>query len=656
MNNNTILYLIEKYNLYGKDLYSVKKSLSKSTNKSLQEIDKKFDELIKSKKIQIINGAVEREYVINAKHTEVYSEPVQEQKPLKMSQNDTRRILGTICLEKNQYIFKPSKFVEKDKIILPETDEVKQSVGKRACCQVKLVDNKLTARIERVFGVIDDPINEISAIAYSYGFSTEFPSAVIEQIENIPQEVTEKDLINRTDMRDIYFMPWDPATAKDKDDAIYAEKTEEGYKVYVAIADVSHYVKMDNSPLGREAFKRSTSGYFGSGVYPMLPTELSNGICSLNNGADRLALVAVMNIDKKGNLLNYDFKKAVINIKRAFCYEDAEKVYLCQDGYDKKYAYEKPLVDLLYEVADVLEKKLINRGKLDFTGKEPDYKFNKERNMVEDVAVGNQERSHIVVEQFMILANEATAQFFKDNKLDGIYRIHSAPLESKVEEMNSMLVNYGIPSINSITNKEYQKLISKIHNMKTGEYLEDCILQSLTKAEYSPINEGHFGLASSGYTHFTSPIRRYSDLVAHTIISSYISTKQCSLKSKNIAMICKHINDRERAAVKAERQSDYYLACLWAENHMNQTFKARIYKFDGKSMVVKYNTVEMTLPYEALGGRLVSKKNGLMLVDKTTMKKYYLGEEIPVTIVDVDKESREIIVTPTLENINEKSA
>ena len=656
MNNNTILYLLEKCDLYGKDLNSVKKLLSKSTNKSLQEIDQKFDELLKSKQIQIINGTVEREFVINYKHKEAPSESVQEQESLKKSQSDIRRILGTICLENNQYIFKPSKFVEKGKIILPETDEVEQSVGKRACCQVKQVDNKLTAQIERVFGVIDDPINEITAIAYSYGFSTEFPSAVIEQIEAIPQEVTEKDLLNRTDMRDLYFMPWDPATAKDKDDAIYAEKTEDGYKVYVAIADVSHYVKMDDSPLGREAFKRGTSGYFGSGVYPMLPTELSNGICSLNDGADRLALVAVMDIDKKGNLLKYDFKKAVINIKRAFCYEDAEKVYLCQDGYDKKYSYEKPLVDLLYEVADVLENKLISRGKLNFTSKEPDYKFNKERNRVEDVTVGNQERSHIVVEQFMILANEATAQFFKDNKLDGIYRVHVAPFSSKVAQMNIMLNNYGLPSIKEITNKEYQKLLSKVQNMTTGEYLENCILQSLTKAEYSSINEGHFGLASNGYTHFTSPIRRYSDLVAHTIISSYINTKQSLLKSKNIAMICKHINDREKSAVKAERQSDYYLACLWAENHINQTFKARIYKFDGQSMVVKYNTVEMTLPYEALGGRMVVKKNGLMLVDKATMKKYYLGEEIPVTIIDVDKESREIFASPVLENIEEKSA
>lgn len=581
-------------------------------------------------------------------------EKMKQQNALK-DKSETRRILGTICFEKNMYIFKPSRFVEKSTIILPATDEVKQSVGKRACCVIQQDGKKYNAKLERVFGVVDDPINEITAIAYSFGFTTDFSPEVMKEVENIPQEVTPQDLVNRVDMRDIYFMPWDPATAKDKDDAIYAERTSNGYKVYVAIADVSHYVKMDNSALGREAFKRGTSGYFGSGVYPMLPTELSNGICSLNDGADRLALVAVMDIDKKGHLLSYEFKKAVINIKRAFCYEDAEKVYLCQDGFDKKYAYEKPLVDLLYEVADVLEKKLVNRGKLDFTNKEPDFKFNKERNKVEDVAVGNYERSHVVVEEFMILANEATARFFKDNKLDGIYRVHSQPLESKVLELNGLLACYGVPSIRSITNKEYQNLIATLKNMKMGDYLEDCALKSLTKAEYSAENEGHFGLASSGYTHFTSPIRRYSDLVAHTIISSYISKKQCSLKSKHIAMICKHINDREKSAVKAERQSNYYLACLWAENHINQSFNTRIYRFDQDGMIVKYNTIEMTVPYEILGGKMVAKQNGTMLLDKTTMKKYYLGEEMQVTIFDIDKESREIFVAPLLENINEKS-
>ena len=572
------------------------------------------------------------------------------------NKNETRRLLGTICYDNYEYFFKPSKFIEKNRITLPATDEIKQSVGKRACCIVKQDSKGYTAQLERVFGVVDDPIEEITAIAYSYGFTTEFPKDVMKEVENIPQEVTPKDLENRTDMRDIYFMPWDPATAKDKDDAIYAEKTDYGYKVYVAIADVSHYVKINNSALGREAFKRGTSGYFGSGVYPMLPTELSNGICSLNDGADRLALVAVMDIDKKGNLINYDFKKAVINIKRAFCYEDAEKVYLCQDGYDKKYAYEKPLVDLLYEVADVLEAKLIKRGKLDFTNKEPEFKFNKEKNKVEDVTASNNARSHVVVEEFMILANEATAKFFQDHNLDGIYRIHATPFETKVKELNRMLECYCVKGINSITNQEYQKLINTLKNKNMGDYLEDCALKSLTKAEYSAVNEGHFGLASSGYTHFTSPIRRYSDLVAHTIISSYISTKQCALKSSHIETICEQINRREKAATRAEKQSDYYLACLWAENHMNQIFNARIYRFNSDSITLKYNTVEMTLPYEILGGRMAIKQNGLLLVDKRSMKKYFLGEEIPVTIFGVDKESREICVSPVLQDINEKSA
>lgn len=565
-------------------------------------------------------------------------------------------LLGTIKKEKGLYIFVPTKSPD-DSYVLPATKQVVEAENKRVCCKLEEKSNGFIASLDKVFGAIDDPISENIAIAYKYGFKKEFSNEVMNEVDNIPQQVTEKEIASRVDMRDKYFMPWDPATCRDKDDAIYAEKTDNGYKIFVAIADVSHYVKM-GTEIDKEAFKRGTSCYLGSGVYPMLPPELSNGICSLNDNVDRLALVSEIDIDKKGNIVSYDFHKAVINIKQSFSYENAEKVHLCQDGFDKKYEESKKYVDLMYEITDVLENKLINRGKVDFYSNEPCYTFNKEKNIVEDINLDNQERSHKVVEQFMVLANEATAKFFKDNRIDGIYRGHSNADDKKLTELNLLLKKYNVNSFVFNDPKSFQKLMKEIENHPARDLLNDIAQRTMKKAKYTNMLSTHFGLASDGYTHFTSPIRRYADTIAHRIISQYIYSKKSFIKSKNIEKIAEHINYQEKQATMAERQSDSYLACLWAQNHQNEIFNATVTRILPVGLGVKYKTIKMIVPFSALpnanDGSYVLSKDSLSVKHNKTNNRISLGDKLPLKIGKVDISNYVIFATTDLENIDEQ--
>ena len=557
------------------------------------------------------------------------------------------RTLGTVEKENGLLVFKPIN--SRESIILVQDDVAKDALNKRVCCYMKELNNgSLTATIERVFGLTSDPLSENVAIAYKYGFSTEFSNKVLKEVDQTPQYVTEEDRKGRLNLEDKYFMPWDDKDCKDKDDAIYAEKTDFGYKVYVAIADVGHYVKF-GTELDKEAFKRSTSCYLGSGVYPMLPPELSNGICSLNEKVSRLALVSIIDIDKNGKIINYDFKKSVIKIKKSISYDLAEKIHLCQENEHLINQEAKPYVDLMYEICDVLENKLIKRNRIEFTSNEPQFRFNKEKNIVEDIVVGNQERSHMVVEQFMILANEATSLFFNRHNLDGIYRIHQKPALRHLQDLNSKLAMFGVKHYADISSLSYVRILEEVKNHPAQAYLESIILESLKKAEYSNFNYGHFGLTSTGYTHFTSPIRRYSDLLAHRIIAEYLEKKHSYLKSGQIAQFCIRINYQEKQAGKAEAESNKYLACVWANQNIGKVVKANVIWFEDDCIIARSNTVDYIIPLE-MGGEISS--DGISIKDFASNKIITLGSSINIKIEQVDMNCREIIASKVVKDEN----
>jgi ribonuclease R len=647
INKKKIIISLYTEKLYGKSIDEVCTKLSKMFRANKHEIENILEVLSYNGEISIENGKVTNSFSAKKQNNQLET-------PLKKASfnlDGRNLVLGTIQKEDGIFVFKASKG-DLPTIPIPATDDVKNALGQRCCCDVALKGKYYVANLMQVFGELDDPISENVAIAYKYGFEKQFSKEVLDEVKQIPQTVTEKDFEGREDMTGIYFMPWDPATCKDKDDAIYAEKTENGYKVYVAIADVSHYVK-PNTALDNEAFKRGTSCYLGSGVYPMLPPELSNGICSLNDGTPRLALVSVIDIDKKGKILDYEFKKAVINIKQSFCYEDVEKVHLCQDGFDEKYATAKPYVDVVYEVADVLENKLDNRGAINFINYEPEFKFNAEKNEVEDVSVTGSERSHKVVEEFMILANEATAQFFGDFLVDGIYRNHKKPNEAKMQDANNNLKKFGVMETLANDSKSYQKVLNSLNGTPSNEYLNSVILRSMARANYEAENNGHFGLASTGYTHFTSPIRRYSDTIAHRIISNVLECGKSSISKSDIEYITNHLNDQEFAATQAERESDGYLCCLWAEKHKNEVFEGYITSIYPACVNIRRKGVEIQVPTHLLengaNANYVLSEDMQTIKDKNSNAKYSVGQTVKFRICDIDKSNHTITGSLDLE-------
>lgn len=636
-----IMLYIYKENLIGSDFKVVCKKLAQHFKISAKQIKNELSFLEKNKRISFSNGKI----VKGAKAPENVDKKAQ----IILENSTKKTAVGTVFKKDNQYIFK-SLHDGQIYYVVP-TKDIQNCVGKRVCCELNSVNSDTIAVIKQVFGNVADPIEENIAIAYSHGFSDKFPREVMEEVKLIPQEVTAEDLKGRLDLTDKYFMPWDPATCKDKDDAIYAEKTDDGYKVYVAIADVSHYVK-DGSKLDEEAMKRGNSCYLGSGVYPMLPKELSNGICSLNDNVSRLSLVAIMNINKYGEIVNYSFKKAVIKIKQSFCYEHVEKVHLCQDGFDQKYSEAKPYVDILYDVADILEEKLKRRNFLRIDSNEPKFQFNETLDEVLAVDPQGKERSHIVVEQLMILANEATAKFFKEHQLDGIYRVHKGISNENVASLNALLAKMGLKytikkSVDGIAN-----LLEFVKTCKAKDFLMDAVLKSLSRAKYSSACSYHFGLGSTGYTHFTSPIRRYSDTIAHRIISEYLNGNKI-LSDGNIELIADHLNDREREANKAEKLSDAFLTSLWAKQHIGEEFEGTIFNITSNSIVIKKDVLLVEIPLEQLNSTgqcyFKLKSSGLKLKDQKSDRTFELGDTIKFTITDVDQSSYIIKAMPILE-------
>lgn len=641
MDKKSFIFALYTNNLLGKSIATICDVISQNTNLSEKQIKTYLYELQNDGKLAIKNDIVN-----STKFAKNY---------FKESSLKSSLVLGVIKTDnKGYYYFKPS-IEEMPEIPLVASTVVKQSVNNRCCCEIK--DGK-TAVIKQVFGEVDDPIVENTAIAYKYGFEKHFKQDVLDEVSSIPQIVLKEDFVGRSDLREIPFLTVDPSTAKDKDDAIYAEKTDFGYRVKVAIADVGHYVKKD-SKIDLEAFNRGTSCYLGSGVYPMLPPELSNGICSLNEKLDRLVVVSTIDIDKKGKILDYKFERAVINVKNGFSYENAEKVYLGQDGLDKKFVNAKEITDICYDVSDVLEAKLNRRGNLEFLNYEPVFKFNKEKNRVEDVESTGKEKSHKVIEMFMILANEAASKFFKDNNLEGIYRIHLKPKLEKLTEANEILKSYGIKQPLVATSKDYQLILNKLRNLDSKEYFFDVVQKTLSKARYSPQNLGHFGLASTGYTHFTSPIRRYSDLIAHRIICEYLEMGKAIYDYYDLEKMSSHLNEQEKKAVKAERESDKFLCCMWAKNHLEEVFNGYITKVELSRVYVRYKGVVVEVPTTMLKNG--QKANYVLgndlqsLTDKKTGKTYRVGDYVDFKISHVNEVSHTIYASTDFELKKDKT-
>ncbi len=570
------------------------------------------------------------------------------------SRNVTRKIhsgdvlLATIKRVEKGFVIVSPREDSKSEYVVFDKDNSKYTVGNTCTFKVKDVANK-QGTIEQVFGSILDPISENVAIATKYGFSTDFPQEVLGEASNVPQFVTDEQRLGRVNMEHIPFVTIDPMGCKDKDDAIYDEVLPNGdIKVYVAIADVSAVVPK-GSKLEKEAFKRGNSCYLGGGVYPMFPSLLSNGICSLDEGKPRLAVVASAIVSKDGKFRDEKVELAVINVKKSYSYEEAEHTHNNENNLHVVNADTKDVLDTLYKNTEILGKRYKNVLRID--SHEPQYKFSEDRTSVEDITLSNQEYSHFVVETRMILANEIIATLFKKDNNVGIYRTHQKVQTDKLERLNQIIASCGIDFIVQNSNESFIELIEIIKQHPARDYLMNQITRALSRAQYKATEDetGHFGLAitsEGGYIHFTSPIRRYADFATHQMIKQMLLYGKTSVNKNELYNICEHINEQERKADSAENESDKYLACLWAQNHKDELHSGYISEIGDGFIVVTHDngTVQVNIPTETLenGKKSPYKIGTSKMFIYNNSKTYTLGEKLHFHFGHIDLLTRMI--------------
>ncbi len=478
------------------------------------------------------------------------------------------------------------------------------------------------------------------ATIFNYDLPYEFSEKVERELEKLPNEVSEKDKKGRVDLRTLPFVTIDGENARDFDDAICVQKNNNGYKLWVAIADVAHYVKI-NSALDKEAYLRGTSVYFPIMVLPMFPPKLSNHLCSLNPFVDRLAMVVEIDYDKKGKILKTDFYEAVIHSKARLTYTEVKEMLV--DKNEKIISRYKNLYPMLVEageLAEILREKRIARGSLDFDLPEPEIILNLE-GKIENIVKRERNLAHMLIEDFMIAANEAVAEFLTDKGYPILYRIHEKPDENKIKEMLNFLP-YEDKSINllkEITPKHLQEFLELTKEAPLGYLYHHLILRSLKQAKYAPENVGHFGLASTCYCHFTSPIRRYPDLVVHRALKRALKRKKSPYTIDGLEEMGKYLSKQERIAEEAEREVLKKFQCFFMKDKVGQVLEGIISGVTAFGFFVDltdYLVSGVVRLSDLLDDFYVLDEKGFSLIGKNTGKVFQIGQKVKVKIKEVD--------------------
>jgi ribonuclease R len=506
-------------------------------------------------------------------------------------------------------------------------------------------------KIVSVLGFIDDPNVETTVIIKKFGLSTTFPLDVEEEATALPDALTDRDFIGRDDFRNRNTITIDPKTARDFDDAIDVEVLPDGtYQLGIHIADVSHFV-MPDSPLDIEARSRGTSVYFPDRVIPMLPEKVSNHLCSLNPSVDRLAMTVMMHLSRSGEVLDYSFHKSIIRSKARLTYEDTQEILNGHARLERTYEHVVPQIRPIARLAEILAKRRQQRGAIDFDLPEPTLTYD-ELGEVSGITRSVRLFSHRIVEEFMILANEVVAHHLEENDVPSLYRVHEEPDASKVESFAEIVSGFGLKfELKKARPIEFQRFITSIAGRPEERMLSYLMLRSFKQAKYSEENVGHFGLASDSYTHFTSPIRRYPDLIVHRILkASLLRRAEPPVPQAQLEAIASESSEREREADQAERELFEWKKMLLMEQHLGDTFEAIIIGVwrDGFAIELIDFFVEGFVPVTEIPDDHYQLDPGLQaLIGRRTKKGFRIGDRIVVQVVRVDKLLRRAYFVPS---------
>lgn len=582
----------------------------------------------------------------------------------------TRRlttVVGTLHRENRRFLLKPDQRKILPQIHIPLKASSKAKAGDKVLAgDLEFLKNgTVQARVLEILGAAGESTVEVSAIARGLGIDETFDEKLIKFASDIREEITEADLEGRLDIRDATVFTIDPVDAKDFDDALSIEVLPKGlYRIGVHIADVSHYVP-ENSDLDKEALKRATSVYLVDRVIPMLPSRLSEKVCSLNPGVDRMAFSIFFTLTAKGEVKKHEFHKTVIHSKRRFTYEDVQQILNAGQG---DFAKELKLLD---SISTALRAQRFTQGGLDFETEEVRFKLGSKG---EPIEVIKKERlgSHRLIEEFMLLANRMVAEYlttvFAENEKmphPVIYRVHGAPQMEKVSVLANFVRKIGYDlkldrkgrESATVSSKSLRELLQKVHGTNVEFLVNELVLRSMSKAVYSGDNMGHFGLGFEHYTHFTSPIRRYPDLIVHRLLFEYeamrkkrkkISPQRLTEISARIQSVCQISNEREKIAVEAERESVKLKQVEYMSAHIGKVYQGvisgateygiyvRMVDFAIEGLVHMRNLTDDYYEYDETSYSLVGKRK---------KRRLQIGQRLKVTVHEVDMTRRTIDLT-----------
>lgn len=572
---------------------------------------------------------------------------------LKIIKRQVQRYIGEITFdEKGKGHIKLDDNKIKLNIEIPKDKALNAVDGHKVVVElVKKLNNNLKyeGKVLEIIGHKNDPGVDILSIIYKYNINTVFPDEVKEEVSNINMEVLPEELKGRRDLRDQVIFTIDGDDTKDIDDAISIEKFASGhYKLGVHIADVSYYVK-EGSPLDNEAMERGTSVYLVDRVIPMLPHELSNGICSLNPNVDRLAISCVMEFDSSGKQIDYEIFPSVIRSRIQMTYKKVNSILeknVVPEGYEP-YA---DTLKIMAELASILRKAKVKRGYINFDIDEAKILVDENCKPTE-ITVRERGTGENLIEDFMIAANECVATHIYFMNLPFIYRVHEVPKEEKIRSFLGFVSNLGYQVPGDIKDTKpttMQRILKALEDKPEYKILSSLLLRCMQKAVYRPENLGHYGLASSCYTHFTSPIRRYPDTTVHRLLRTYLFENKLDNSTirkweEKLVYIAEHSSERERASVDCEREVEDMKMAEYMESHIGEEFEGMISSVTSFGMFVELdNLVEGLVPLRDMPDFFVYDEERMTLTGEKSHVKYSIGERFLVKVVRASKEDKTI--------------
>lgn len=571
-----------------------------------------------------------------------------EGKIIKVIKRDYTPLVGEVFIEKDNYYVKPDNKKCPD-IYIPK-EYINGAVEGHKVLVRPLKDGNYVGEIIQIIGHKNDVGIDILSFVYEYGFRPNFPDEVIKELEDIPLELNDEMIkegldSGRLDLRDKVIFTIDGDDTKDIDDAVSISKLKDGnYELGVHIADVSYYVK-PGTALDDEAYYRSTSVYLVDRVVPMLPHKLSNGICSLNPNVDRFAMSCIMKINPKGEVIDYNITPSIIRSRIQMTYNKVNSILednVIPSGYEE-FAND---LKIMNELSGILRKKMINRGYIEFDS--PEAKI-----LVDDkchpykIELRSQRTGEKLIENFMIVANETVASHIYYQELPSIYRVHDKPDQMKIQSFLNFLAlrGYVVTGKNKIvTAKDFQRILKQLTDKEDSKVLNDLAIRSQAKAKYSNENIGHFGLGSKCYSHFTSPIRRYPDLILHRLVRDYsinYSNKVVEYWDTNLYSMCEHTSQKELDSVNCERDVEKMKKAEYMEDHIGEVYPGVISGVTPFGIFVELdNTVEGLVKLEDIpGDYYIYDESGYMVYGKKTNKRYIFGDAVTVKVIGASREN-----------------